>query len=133
MGLVSEFYCANQIHAMWLTCDNHVTVCNSYLLLHVRAIDVFPCQNDALSCHSHDMLHPAHPKKRSMYNSLRVGSGNETTNAIKKHKWGWSPLSRCGLKFSVLNLIQGNPLNKISVYTESRSKHLARCAFALGH
>ena len=113
VGLVSEFCCANQIHAMWLTCNNHVTMRNNYLLLHMTAIDAFPCQNDALSCHSHDMLHPARPKKRSMYNSLMVGFGNKTTNAIKKHKWGWSPLSRHGLKkFQYYTWYNGTPLTK---------------------
>ena len=48
----------------------------------VRAVDALPCQNDALSCQSHDMLHPVCPRKRSMctrsFPSLRAGSGNET-------------------------------------------------------
>ena len=72
LGLVSEFCGANQIYAMWFTCDNHVTLCNSPLLLHVRAVDALSCQNDASSCQSH-MLRPACRKKR-----LRVGSRDET-------------------------------------------------------
>ena len=48
----------------------------------MRAVDALPCQNDVLSCQSHDMLHPVCPRKCSMctrpFPSLRVGSGNET-------------------------------------------------------
>jgi hypothetical protein len=29
LGLVSKFWCASQIHTMWLTCDYHVTPCYS--------------------------------------------------------------------------------------------------------
>ena len=83
LGLVSEFCHANQIHAMWFTCDDNVTLRNSHLVLHMRAVDALPCQNDASSCQSHDMLHPACPKRRSMYTrpfpSSRAGSGNETS------------------------------------------------------
>ena len=48
---------------------------------------MLPCQNDGLSCQSHDMLHPAvHPRNRLMYTrpfpSLRVGSGNENNGKI---------------------------------------------------
>ena len=50
LGLVSEY---NQIHAMWLTCDYHVTPRYSQLLLRERAVN---CQNDALIWQSHDML-----------------------------------------------------------------------------
>ena len=52
----------------------------------VRVVDALPCQNDALSCQSHDMLHPVCPRKRSMctrpFPSLRMGSGNETTSSL---------------------------------------------------
>ena len=50
--------------------------------MRVRAVDALPCQNDVLSCQSHDMLHPVHPRKCSMctrpFPSLRTGSGNKT-------------------------------------------------------
>ena len=50
LGLgISEFCHTNQIHAMWLTRDYHVTPCYSQLMLYMRAVDVLPCQNSALS------------------------------------------------------------------------------------
>ena len=42
LGLVSEFCRAIQIHAIWFTCDNHVALRNSHLLLRVRAVDALP-------------------------------------------------------------------------------------------
>ena len=53
LGLVSEYRHAYQIHAMWLACDYHVTLCYSQLLLHMRAVNALPCQNDALSRQSY--------------------------------------------------------------------------------
>ena len=43
-----------QIYGIMLHCAY------TQLLLHVRVIDVLPCPNNALSCQSHDMLHPVH-------------------------------------------------------------------------
>ena len=47
----------------------------------VRAIYALLCQTDALSCQSHDMLHPVCPRNHSMYtrpfSSLSVGLGTK--------------------------------------------------------
>ena len=80
---ISKFCCTNQINAMWLARDYHVTPRYSRLLLHVRAIDVLPCRDDALSWQSHDMLHPVRPKSAQCvpdpFLLLGMGSGDETT------------------------------------------------------
>ena len=81
---ISEFCRTNQIHAMWLACDHHVIPRDSQLLLHVRAVDALPYQNDALSWQLHDMLHPGlcAPKSAGCvpdpFLLLGVGSGHET-------------------------------------------------------
>ena len=65
-----------------LCCSSlHVHVHDIHVLQYVRVVDALPCQN-ALSCQSHDILHPACPKIHSMYTrpfpSSRMGSGNKT-------------------------------------------------------
>ena len=71
---------------MWLTCDYHVILHHSSLLLLVRAVDALLCQNDALSRQSHDELHPVNPRKRSMctrpFPCVCGGSGNETIKTV---------------------------------------------------
>ena len=47
---------------MWFICDYHMTMHHSSLQHALRANDVLPCQNKALSCQSHDILLPVKPK-----------------------------------------------------------------------
>ena len=46
------------VACMWLSCDNALQL--------IFAAPVWPCQNNALSWRSHDMLHPVCPQKQSM-------------------------------------------------------------------
>ena len=68
---LSEFCRANQIHAMWFTCDNPVTQRNSHLLLRVRAVDALPSQK-VLD------VYPFPP-------CMRVGSGDVTRLHHARH------------------------------------------------
>ena len=44
---------------MWLSCDTHAI---AIYCMQVRAVDVLPCQNNALSCQSHDILQALNPE-----------------------------------------------------------------------
>ena len=71
LGLEDMAFLNSRTSIWFMPCGLHVIFmwhrAIAIYCMRVGAVDVLPCQNNALSCQSHDMLHPAWPRNRSMY------------------------------------------------------------------